>query len=458
MEVMYSSNAGVIQPHQNNVPSEAKLMVHHQYPDIELGSPICFCSNGAYYVYPVKKVDDGIVMNISFRLDQDEPGGILMYKVQRNGNARSDQSNIDTIYAKVIEEASKMMLILITWKIERSGEPKVNIILVEYDSNSILSKDKLARLYDKIIDMHIDYYPCILCSGIYIYFEYTVLMYNNTALKITYEVMEEVEPELKITISEGVEDEYTMKPMWINPERQVPSLMIIYFVLIYIPSLTLQSTIDLTIDNRRSNMELVSLIYFIKDATCHIQLPQQVDAKSIMKANFVTGVNQNTFGGALLYHLQRKENGESDDRSDTDATSIKDIPISTQLLVIWGCKFNGLYSRVYIIEHDGALTWNENKLKMLYDVYNNQYQMCSRTGDWWLDDGTMLKTKCKILHGGFKIDVIISEQRPLSLPRKPLWLDPNRQVPTKLMLSCINRMLSVFFFKMCSLHSFIISV
>jgi hypothetical protein len=49
-----------------------------------------------------------------------------------------------------------------------------------------------------------------------------------------------------------------------------------------------------------------------------------------MKANFMTGIDRDTFGGALLYNLQW-EDGAS---------------ISTQLLVIWGYNPDGSYLRV----------------------------------------------------------------------------------------------------------------
>jgi hypothetical protein len=143
---------------------------------------------------------------------------------------------------------------------------------------------------------------------------------------------------------------------------------------------------------------------------CNIQFPQQVDSMSIMEVKFKAGMDQDTFGGVLLYHLQRKE-----------STSI-----SAQLLVIWGCKYNRLYSHARLIEHEGTLTWNEDKLERLYNVYNSQYNVDFITGEWLLDDNAMLKTKCKTLHGGSKMNIIISEEKDLFLPRKLLWIDSKR--------------------------------
>jgi hypothetical protein len=77
------------------------------------------------------------------------------------------------------------------------------------------------------------------------------------------------------------------------------------------------------INNQCHNIELTSPVYFTKDTTFYIQFPQQVDFKSTMEVNFKTDIDRDTFGGALLYHLQRKKNDESGDRSDMGTVFIK---------------------------------------------------------------------------------------------------------------------------------------
>jgi hypothetical protein len=131
-----------------------------------------------------------------------------------------------------------------------------------------------------------------------------------------------------------------------------------------------------------------------------------------MKANFRTGIGQGMFGGALLYHLQGEE-----------GTSI-----STQLLVIWGYNSDGIYLHVWLIEHESTLIWGEDELKKLYHVYNSRYDPILSTSykEWLLDNNTMLEIVRILSHGGFKMEIIISEKRQLSLPRKPLWIDSSR--------------------------------
>jgi hypothetical protein len=385
------------------------VTVHNQYSDIELVSLVYFCKCETYNEYSIERMSTDSIMKIGFRFDleQDEPGGILMYEVQRD--TKSDrQSSIDPISAKVIKDTSKMIRLLVAWRFERPWTIRARIALTEHDNELVLNEDKLAQLYDKIYDIPSEVYNLFFrYDGIY---KSTWLICNNTVLKEADEVIFEKGIELKITISEGVEDKYTVKPLWIDSTRQVLSLMVIYFTLIYIISFIIQSTIDLSVDNQCANVELVSPVYFAKEAISHIHLSQQVNSNSRMKVKFKTGIDRDTFGGILLYHLQRKE----------------DASISTQLLVIWGYNSDGVYSHVRLIKHESTLIWNEDKLKMLYDGYSTLYDNYYKMRGWLLDDNTKLKTKCEISHGGFEMNIIISEEKGLTLFIKPLWVDSNR--------------------------------
>jgi hypothetical protein len=195
-------------------------------------------------------------------------------------------------------------------------------------------------------------------------------------------------------------------------------------MLIYIGSLTpLQSVMNVIIDYQYPNIELTSPMHFIEDVTYYGHFPQQVNSKSEVKVNFKIGVHQSTLGGALLYHIQRKENGEYNNRADEDTA------ISTQLLVIWKFRIDRLYSYVYLIEHESTLVWNEEMLKMLYDVYNSQVdtEFIFDSGKWLLDNNTMLQITCKALYErSFEIYITISEKKDLLHPTKPLWVDSNR--------------------------------
>jgi hypothetical protein len=193
-------------------------------------------------------------------------------------------------------------------------------------------------------------------------------------------------------------------------------------MLIHIVSFALQSIMEVTINNQCTNIELTSPMHFIEDVTYHGHFPQKVNSES-EKVNFKIGVHQSTLGGALLYHIQRKKNDESNNRADEDTA------ISTQLLVIWKFRIDRFYLYVYLVDHESTLVWNEEMLKMLYDVYNSQVdtEFIFDSGRWLLDNNTKLRITCEALcKRSFKKDITISEEKDLLHPTKPLWVDPNR--------------------------------
>jgi hypothetical protein len=166
----------------------------------------------------------------------------------------------------------------------------------------------------------------------------------------------------------------------------------------------------ITIDIQCANIELASPVHFIKGATYHVQFPQQMNSKRIMEAYFITGISEDTFGGALLYHLQVKG----------------DTSISTQLLVIWGQKHDKIYSYVWLIEHENTFAWDKDKLERLYNVYYSRYDIDFNTERWLLNDNTILETVNEISHGGFKMKVIIREHKSTFYARRLPWFDSNR--------------------------------
>jgi hypothetical protein len=145
-----------------------------------------------------------------------------------------------------------------------------------------------------------------------------------------------------------------------------------------------------------------------------VQFSQKVNPKNIMKANFKNRIGQNTFGGALLYRLQEKE----------DTSTIN------QLLVIWGYDpEGGLYLNAYLIEHDIIVIWNEDELKRLHDVYSSQYKAYIALiweVYWLLDDNMKLKIERKMSRGGLEMNITISDHESSLSSIKPLWVDPIR--------------------------------
>jgi hypothetical protein len=195
------------------------VTIYDRYSDIGSMSSAYFCNCETYNEDFVERMDAGGMMEIGFRFDlkQDEPGGMLIYEMQRRGNAKSDhQSDTDSTSIETVEDASKIMQFLVAWKIMSHGKLRVHIVLVEHDNELVLDEDKLAQLYKKVNDI-----PSSHSLSRW-------LIYDNIALVVTYETVWKISLEFKITISEGVKDEYTKSTLWIDSERQVSLLMIIY--------------------------------------------------------------------------------------------------------------------------------------------------------------------------------------------------------------------------------------
>jgi hypothetical protein len=59
-----------------------------------------------------------------------------------------------------------------------------------------------------------------------------------------------------------------------------------------------------------------------------------------------------------------------------------------------------------------------------------------------LDNNTRLQTKCELLYGGFKMNIIISEEKDLLWPQKPLLIDPKQVSTNSVKITYINLMFS----------------
>jgi hypothetical protein len=185
------------------------MTIKNIYSDIELVSPVYFCSGGTHYAYPVEQNDKGITMKLDFRFDPDqESGGILIYEIQRKENAKSDQQS------KTIEKTLRPMRLLMIWKIKDLKLPRLGTILLEYDNRLVLNEDKLAQLYDRFNDIPGSYY------------RNTWLLWDTMALEENRHFSWHTSLQLEITIDKGFKGADIIRPMWIDPERQVLSLII----------------------------------------------------------------------------------------------------------------------------------------------------------------------------------------------------------------------------------------
>jgi hypothetical protein len=64
-------------------PLEVKLIIHNQFPGVELVSPVYASEGAKRYLSPDQSVDFGSTTQAGFDIDlnQDEPTGALIYKL-----------------------------------------------------------------------------------------------------------------------------------------------------------------------------------------------------------------------------------------------------------------------------------------------------------------------------------------------------------------------------------------
>jgi hypothetical protein len=183
MTSTYASNFGTIQSSQNATLSKVKLIAHHQFPGVELVSPVYVGDGIACYLSPDQRVDVGSTMQAGFNIDleQEKPIGALMYKLQRKN---TNQTNEETTCIQFV----------VTWKVYRSGEFCVAPRLIEHDNGhvwDIASLNKLAEGCDGFNIQH----------GL---IEHTRLTHDDIVLMTSMNVTREEECYiLEITISKA---------------------------------------------------------------------------------------------------------------------------------------------------------------------------------------------------------------------------------------------------------------
>jgi hypothetical protein len=181
----------------------------------------------------------------------------------------------------------------------------------------------------------------------------------------------------------------------------------------------LHSSISLNIYNRYQDIHLTSPIYFIYGGNWHVAPDQEIDANAVTRNCIELDSGQDILKGALIYKIQRKhtESGEF----------IQDESKSIQLMVAWYVEpTKGLDVRALLVEHDKEFNWGEDNLRKLYQKYWHSLDaLVSPFGSSWLLNDITLATTIKVMNGGYKWDISISEGIKNNV-EKPLGVDAER--------------------------------
>jgi hypothetical protein len=206
MVLIHNSNANTVQSYQNSVPTEVKLMIHHQLPGIELVSPIYASDGSTCHLLPDPRVDAGYTAQIGFNIDftQDESIGALIYKLQRKS---ADQSNEDTTSN---EDGAPCTQLIVIWNVNSFKDLYVYSRAIEQDQGYVWDSDRLMNLAKRYCLLGIQH--CLI--------EETWLTHDGIAFMTNLNVTCEAECyKLEMTISEAIIDRDAQRPWDLNLNR-----------------------------------------------------------------------------------------------------------------------------------------------------------------------------------------------------------------------------------------------
>jgi hypothetical protein len=208
------SDTDTIQPSQDDAPSKMKLIIHNQFPGIELTFPVYAGRHVTCHSLPDQSINVDSTIQVDFNINTTQymPTGVLMYKLQRKA---TDQSNEDVTSSE--NEATCIQLIII-WKINSFKEFFTASYLLEHKKDYFWDRNELLRLNEHYKLTNIQH-------GI---IENTWLMHDNTVLMTSLNVTHEEEYyKLKMTISEESVKDDTQRPRYIDVDRWVSMMMML---------------------------------------------------------------------------------------------------------------------------------------------------------------------------------------------------------------------------------------
>jgi hypothetical protein len=132
----------------------------------------------------------------------------------------------------------------------------------------------------------------------------------------------------------------------------------------------------------------------------------------------------------LLYKLQKYV--ESDGQCNVDTSTVETSKEKTkcvQMFVAWKVKNSEPFVYIILVEHAEEFTWDEDKLKKLYDRNSGWLKEYNDTilDMWSMDDNVTLKTSLKVrsMKGSFELSAFTSEEKDEDAIR-PLCVDLER--------------------------------
>jgi hypothetical protein len=187
----------------------------------------------------------------------------------------------------------------------------------------------------------------------------------------------------------------------------------------YTISFTYQPVMKVNIRNQCLNFKLTDRRCFNSYANWDKHPDWEVNSVSMTRASLIPLLP--TFGGALMYQLQRK-GVEFDDQSS-----------STYIWLFVAWKFGG-YKEFFVLSHlmeyEKWCNWSEAKLEEYYQRYFSQLSIYTEpTKDKWLTrDGTVLtiELEADFMQRDGRLNITISEGIRDEHTKRAVWIDSER--------------------------------
>jgi hypothetical protein len=196
--------------------------------------------------------------------------------------------------------------------------------------------------------------------------------------------------------------------------------MLIFSIFICAASLALQPLVSLNIYHRCQNINLTSPAYFTNGGRWNVAPDQEIDANAIVRSRIEFDSKQDILKGILAYriHIQHTESDQS----------VQDESKCIWLLVVWRAEHTkGLHVHALLVGHNKKFEWDEDKLRWLHQKCWHSFNawIHPTRNNWLLDDTAVSETTIKVMNGGHRWDIFISEGNNDNV-MKPLWIDVER--------------------------------
>jgi hypothetical protein len=179
--------------------STMEVNIHNQCSNLKLTDRGCFSSGAGWNRYPDWEIDTGSMMRADLIPFLSTFKGVLTYQLQKEHVKPDDQSELPYIR------------LLMAWKSEGYKKFCMFIHLIECNKQINWNRIKLEEYYQGYASQLCTYTGPI---------KDTWLMHGGTVLMTRLELdFTQRDGVLNVTISEGVENEHTRIPIWIDLER-----------------------------------------------------------------------------------------------------------------------------------------------------------------------------------------------------------------------------------------------